>query len=246
MDDLIPPQHLINLDGTRDPEEFKVIGEGFTSALLVGRAHLAPTDDVLDIGCAAGQKARVLTRILTTGSYEGLDVVAEAIEWCREHYRAHPRFRFQTAEVYSSHYNPTGRYQDTEYRFPYADAAFDVVFLSSVFTHMLPPGVARYLSEIARVLRPGGRCLSTFFLLNEQQRRQPPLTSTTIQFPHAMKGCRVRNAQDPSEAIAHPEEDVRRVYARAGLRIAEIAYGTWCGGKDLLGALQDSIIALKE
>jgi SAM-dependent methyltransferase len=244
MDDLIPPQELM-FDGTNTAEEFKQVGEGFTWALLIGRGRLQPTESVLDIGCGAGQKARVLTKYLTSGTYDGLDIVAQGIDWCRLHYRAYPNFRFQAADLFSSHYNPGGRFKDTEYRLPYADAAFDLVFLSSVFTHMLPGGVEHYLREIQRVLKPGGRCIATYFLLNEQALRQPPFVGASIKFPHLVEQCRVRNADNPSEAVAHPEASIRALHVEAGLRIAEITYGFWCGGKDLLAALQDLIIAVK-
>ena len=46
---------------------------------------------------------------------------------------------------------------------PLADRAFDVIFLYSVFTHMLSPDVERYLSEIARLLAPGGKALFTVY-----------------------------------------------------------------------------------
>jgi SAM-dependent methyltransferase len=244
MDDLIPPQDLM-FDGTTNAEDFKNVGEGFTWALLIGRAKLQPQERVLDLGCGVGQKARVLVKYLTGGTYDGLDIVPAGIRWCQEHYLPYPHFRFQLADLQSSHYNPNGRFKDTEYRLPYPDAAFDLVFLSSVFTHMLPGGVAHYLEEIARVLKPGGRCLSTYFLLNEHHRRRPPFADATIKFPFEAAGCRVRNKDNPSEAVAHPETKIKELHAAAGLRIAEVSYGFWCGGQDLLGALQDAIIAVK-
>ncbi len=42
------------------------------------------------------------------------------------------------------------------------------VLLTSVFTHMLPQDMDNYLSEVARVLKPDGRCLITYFLLNPE------------------------------------------------------------------------------
>jgi len=36
--------------------------------------------------------------------------------------------------------------------------------------------VEHYLSEIARVLAPRGRCLISYFLLNEDSRRNPTFT----------------------------------------------------------------------
>jgi SAM-dependent methyltransferase len=40
-----------------------------------------------------------------------------------------------------------------------ADAAADLVFTFDVFVHVEPHGIARYLAEIERVLRPGGRAV---------------------------------------------------------------------------------------
>lgn len=243
-EDLIPSPELL-FDGSTTAAEFKAVGEGFTWALLIGRGRLQPHERVLDLGCGIGQKARVLATYLKGGTYEGLDVVPKGIDWCRERYRRFGNFRFQVADIYSSHYNPGGRFKDVEYVLPYPDGDFDMVFLSSVFTHMLPEGVAHYLSEIARVLKPGGRCIATYFLLNAQPQRQPPWTGAVVQFPYEFKGFRVRNADNPSEAVAHHEETIRAVHAKSGLRVVEITYGFWCGGKELLGALQDSIIAVR-
>jgi len=53
----------------------------------------------------------------------------------------------------------------TEFTFPYEDDSFDLVFGLSLFTHLLPADLERYLHETRRVLRPGGRSLYTFFLL---------------------------------------------------------------------------------
>jgi SAM-dependent methyltransferase len=129
MDDLIPPQELM-FDGTNTVEDFNSVGEGFTWALLIGRGRLQANERVLDVGSVIGQKARVLTKYLTSGSYEGLDIVAKGIDWCREHYKRYPNFRLQLADLYSSHYNPKGRFKDTEYRlpYPYPDARFDMVW----------------------------------------------------------------------------------------------------------------------
>ena len=74
----------------------------------------------------------------------------------REHRAAPPGFRFpsRTSTTASTTRAET---KASEYTFPYEDGEFDVVVLTSVFTHMLPDDVAHYLDEIARVLKPGGR-----------------------------------------------------------------------------------------
>lgn len=118
---------------------------------------------MLDVGCGSGRMALPLTGYLNSeGRYAGFDISQKAIAWCQEHITsAHPNFQFEVSDIYNSLYNPKGKYQSLDFRFPYPDASFDVVFLTSVFTHMFPPDVEHYLDEISRVLKPGGRCLCT-------------------------------------------------------------------------------------
>jgi SAM-dependent methyltransferase len=80
-------------------------------------------------------------------------------------------FQFYQIDIYDKHYNPAGHCKASEYRFPFPDDSFDFVMLGSVFTHMLPDGVRNYLSEIRQVLAPGGRCMISYFFLNDETRR---------------------------------------------------------------------------
>lgn len=245
-DDGLVPEAGQLFDGTTTLEQFRSLGEGFVRIILAGRAGLRPHHRVLDLGSGNGQKARALTRFLDArGSYEGLDVVADGIEWCRTRYARFPNFRFQHADVYSSHYNPQSRVADTEYRLPYADGEFDVVFLTSVFTHMLPDGIANYTGEIGRVLKPGGRCVATLFLLNADSTARIIAGGSAIAFVEVPGGFRVMDPKNPSQAVAVSEEWARGTFTAAGLKVAEITFGTWSGGPDILAAFQDLVIAVK-
>ena len=92
-----------------------------------------------------------------------LILICTAIEWCQQHYASFPNFRFHVADVYNGLYNPQGRSQDIDYHLPFEDEEFDLVFLCSVFTHMLPDGVANYIKEIGRVLKRGWPLCSQLF-----------------------------------------------------------------------------------
>jgi SAM-dependent methyltransferase len=244
-DPLVPPAEML-FDGTTTVEQFKQLGTDFVQIILAGRAGLRPHHRVLDLGSGNGQKARALTTFLNRqGSYEGLDVVAAGVEWCTERYARFPNFRFRHADVYSSHYNPKSTTPDTEYRLPYNDGEFDMVFLTSVFTHMLPDGIDNYINQISRVLKSGGRCVATFFLLNPESNARIINGSSAIRFMEVPGGFRVMDPQNPSQAVAVPEERVRGSLTAAGLRVAEITFGTWSGGPDLLAAYQDLVIAVK-
>ena len=65
--------------------------------------------------------------------------------------------------------NPKGRFRASECRFPWDDESFDFVLLTSVFTHMLPADREHYLSEIARVMSRGAKCVITHFILDAKK-----------------------------------------------------------------------------
>ena len=133
-----------------------------------------------------------------------------------------------------------------EYRFPYADASFDFAFATSVFTHMLPLETERYLAEISRVLKPRGRLLATFFLLNVESLQKIESRKSRINFCHSFEGFRTSALRTPESAVAYPEEFIRNLFARHGLTITEpLRYGSWSGRSPFL-SYQDIIVAAKD
>jgi ubiquinone/menaquinone biosynthesis C-methylase UbiE len=72
----------------------------------------------------------------------------------------------------NARYNPHGRERADRFQFPYPDASFDIGLAASVFTHMLGGEVVNYIREAQRVLRPGGRLLSSWFVLQMDRTRQ--------------------------------------------------------------------------
>ncbi|MFC2037576.1 class I SAM-dependent methyltransferase [Chloroflexota bacterium] len=236
-------------DGAATEAEFKNTGEGFTRHFLIEHARLQPHEKVLDVGSGVGQKARVLTRYLSSeGTYEGFDIVDAGVTWCKERYQRYPNFHFQLADIYSKHFNSGGKYKGSEYRFPYEDEAFDLVFLSSVFTHMLPQDVEHYLTEITRVLKEGGRCVITFFLLNPEAQRRMDAELNTIEVPFELDPgrCRIADPDTPEAIVAYDEQYIRGLYDMNGLSVTEITYGFWCGRREIWSCLQDVIIAVRE
>jgi SAM-dependent methyltransferase len=239
----LPPDWLHD-DGDGD---FRTVGERYRR-LLVMLAGLQPHHRVLDIGCGSGRLAGPLTGYLGPhGSYEGLDIRAAAIDWCRRTIMPrHPQFRFHWLDIYNRAYNPRGRTQAAEVRFPFADSSFDVIVLTSVFTHLLPAEVENYLCEVARLLKADGRCLITWFLLNAESRRRIAAAQSALTFPHAGGGCWIQDRDMPEAAVAYDEADVRRLYPRCGLAIAgPIHAGGWCGRLGCLDG-QDIIIARRD
>lgn len=228
---LLPPAHLrLYYYGTLDPEPF-VRGCDTASIELRSRG-LMPTHRVLDIGSGLGNLAVGLLGYLQ-GEYDGIEIHREATAWCRKAITSsHPSFRFHHADVASVAYNPKGRLSAAAYQFPFADRTFDYILLSSVFTHMLPDAVEHYVREIARVLVPGGRCIESYFLLNDDNRRAVEEGRSFIRFDvhHPSRLCRLHDLHTPEAAVALEEEFVRRVHAATGLQVRDIRRGRWWQG----------------
>src|SRR5260370_2586297 len=238
--ELVPPRHL-NFVGDGD---FEANGEEFLRH-FVELGGLRPEGRVLDVGSGIGRMARPLTKYLVTGSYEGIDIVPLGIRWCQQHISSrHPNFRFQLADVYNLMYNPRGHFPPPEYRFPFEDREFDFTFLTSVFTHMLRRDMEHYLAEIARTLRPGGKCLATFFLLNKESHTLIIGGRSSLDFRFARDGCFVDDDRLPEHAFAFEAEDIFRLYRDLGFEIQTVQPGVWCGRTEYL-SFQDIVVARK-
>ncbi len=108
------------------------------AARLVRFSGLRAGQRVLDVGCGTGVVAITASRLGAVAT--GADLTPELIEQAKH-----------SAEI--SHADVDWHVADVE-SLPFADAEFDVVL--SQFGHMFAPRPALAVSEMLRVLRPGG------------------------------------------------------------------------------------------
>jgi ubiquinone/menaquinone biosynthesis C-methylase UbiE len=122
----------------RLPEDLKAPDTGLRRRFAL--ANVAPGDRMLDLGCGAGELAADLAhagrRVIA------VDVAQAALERARSR---HPELDLRLIAL--------------DGPLPFADGDFDAVWSSEVIEHVAD--TARWLSEVRRVLVPGGRVLLT-------------------------------------------------------------------------------------
>jgi SAM-dependent methyltransferase len=179
---------------------------------------------LLEIGCG-----RVALSLASDGrvdvlevSYFGMDVDHTNIKWCDQHItKRNSRFRFYHADCYNSSYNPHGSIAADSYSFPHADESQDLIVLTSVLTHVLPNELTHYLSEISRLLAPGGMVYTSLFLYRSSCGAPSGSGRHKISFP-VLRGHYAVNREDfPTNAVAYEECYFRDAVRGAGLRILE-------------------------
>ncbi|MFO7874380.1 MAG: methyltransferase domain-containing protein [Bacteroidales bacterium] len=196
---------------------------------LVDTCELQPHQRILDVGCGIGRLARPLAGYLNQdGSYVGFDIVKEGINWCRKKYHHYPNFVFDYYPLQNDLYNLSTDEQAASFRFPYANNDFDLVVLTSVFTHMQAAEVNNYLQEISRVLKPGGRCFVTFFLITDESEayiNQPGNSA----FPYCYGDYYLHNPRVTNANIAYRYSAVMEMIEHAGLSVEAFHEGWWAG-----------------
>jgi SAM-dependent methyltransferase len=230
--------------GSPDAEDFAATG-----TKLVGRlrrnAGLGPGDVVLDLGCGFGRVARPLTALLEPrpdgrASYVGVDISADAVRWCSSTITPrYPGFLFRRIDARNGMYNPDGVIPPDEVRLAEPDDFFDRAVVSSVFTHVDADTVERYLIELHRVLRPGGRALVTFFLVTPQAAAD---TAALLRFPLHRHDDRswVRDPERPEVIWAHDADHVLGCLSDLGFELGKHSVAKWANlskrspGQDLL------------
>jgi ubiquinone/menaquinone biosynthesis C-methylase UbiE len=208
--------------------------------------HLQPHQRVLDVGCGIGRIARPLAGFLNEkGSYEGFDIVKEGINWCQKHYAPYPNFRFLYTPLQNDLYNLSTDQKASDFTFPYGENEFDLVVLTSVFTHMQPADVAHYLKEIGRVMKPGGHCFATFFIITPASEKHLDEAESPF-FAHRYGHYFLHNPRVKDANIAYRHEYLAGLFSDAGLEQLQFHPGWWAGlPKEQCINFQDVVILRK-
>jgi SAM-dependent methyltransferase len=247
---LVPPLSRMAVEGIGVLEEWFRWGEEWSMLLRVyGRLGL--NSQVLEIGCGQGRVAFAIRYIVSQGGYVGFDIDKDKIDTLERTFRpTHRNFEFYWADIRNSFYNPGGRVAATQFRFPSTDGSRDLVFAASVFTHMAPENTAHYFREARRVVKRDGRCVFSFFLLDNYVRgrqRRPGFDNPRFEFDHHLAGWgdgfATVEPSDPERMTAYRLSLVEQLATDAGLRLCEPPLpGYWSGAHDAWIGAQDLIV----
>jgi SAM-dependent methyltransferase len=159
----LPPIEFRHLVGPTAPEEF----DSPLARRLFDDLPASFYDRVFDYGCGCGRLAR---QLLLHGprprQYTGIDPHKGMVEWCRAHISERaPEFTFLHHDVFQEFMNPGGAFDPVP--LPAVDGSVSLFLAWSVFTHLLQPDAEFALAELARILRPDGLAVTTWFLFDK-------------------------------------------------------------------------------
>lgn len=100
---------------------------------------------VLDFACGPGRVIKEFARMTESCTFYGSDIDEEAIAWAQSHLSEIAQFSINAIQP------PTD--------FP--DAAFDVIYSVSLFTHLDEHDQDEWLDELSRILKPDGVLVAT-------------------------------------------------------------------------------------
>lgn len=240
---MTPPAMTSFLVGGGD---FHAVGKGIKNSLLQ-ETNLDEDSVVLEIGCGYGRVAVALTEFLSPrGHYDGIDVVEAAVDWCANEISSrYPTFKFIHANIANAYANDAMGDDAKTYKLPFPDNTYDLVFLTSVFSHMRPEEIRAYLLEISRVMKPGASCYATYYLIDDFALEQIAKQKATQNLNHDFGNFISTHKRVPEQTIAVREALIRGYYRESGLSIREpILFGSWANRPHHYG-YQDVIVAKK-
>ena len=120
----------------------RLTGADLAKRMLLDQAALRPSHRVLDTGCGTGTLALLIKRLYPGVAVVGLDPDPKALTRAREK-AARAGVTIQFNRGFSD-------------ELPYPEASFDRVFSSFMFHHLREEDRAKTLSDVRRVLVPGG------------------------------------------------------------------------------------------
>jgi SAM-dependent methyltransferase len=223
----------------------ELTGGGADNFVALSKAHfqdlqntvgLSPNHSILEIGCGIGRDAIPLARFLIGGTYLGIDIIKDSIDWCTANISSrHPNLKFVFLDINDGLHNVTGTLQTSEVTVPLPARSVDRVIMWSVLTHMLKEDIEPYLREFQRVLKPDGKVFATCFIVDEMILAAAHRLNTDgvhpLRFDHQFcSGCFINDPANARGAVAYTAQTLDELLDAAGLAHERpIRYQNWSG-----------------
>lgn len=114
--------------------------------ITAARLHGLPLENnrILDFGCGVGRQLLHFTRHLPGNDYYACDIDRFSIDFIQKNY--------PSVTSYVSSFSPSLEYDDN---------FFDMLYSVSIFSHLAEKDLLPWLTELARITRPGGLLMLT-------------------------------------------------------------------------------------
>jgi len=119
---------------------------------------------ILDIGCGVKLAQAIVEYDVDIGSYTGLDIFPDMIDFLSGAVAEDERFRFVNAPYHNELYNPQGEPLGPDTVLPLDGDEFDAVWSFSVFTHLNPADADHMMRLVRQGMKPDGLAYFTAFV----------------------------------------------------------------------------------
>ncbi len=205
---------------------------------------LDPESAVLDVGCGDGRVAAAFARPENhfTGRYYGFDIDRKRLSALIRLFQGNERFNFVHADIYHSYYNPGGTIPAESYRFPYADASFDLIWFNSIFTHLKLSVIAHNLREAFRCLAPAGKAWATAYLLDEHGGPDDPPPDRRFETTYDQGFT--ATPDNPEGCVAYRLETILGLAEDIGFAVEKHIPGYWRAPRRSLDQHEQDVLVL--
>jgi SAM-dependent methyltransferase len=156
---------------TGDWSAFKTQEEAYNKAFdqLSSIEHIKSCNKILDIGCGPGRLALgLINNNASIEKYVGVDVNKTAVDWCSSNLTTlNGNYEFFYLNKYNARYASSNSTENSSYfDIDAFKNKYDLVYLYSVFSHLVPDDLIEYLNVFKNLLEPNGVVYTTIFVGN--------------------------------------------------------------------------------
>jgi SAM-dependent methyltransferase len=199
---------------------------------FLSRNYCTANSRVVELGCGCGRVARVLKDPWFEGTYVGVDIDDEMLDYCRHNF---PPERFEFIQsphksiAYSSSDAANASAATSSLVIAKPDSK-DFVYSLSLYSHLLENEATDYLKETYRILKPNGTMFMTFFCLEHVE------LGGRWTFQHQHGNAYVESVRYPEAAVAYHKAFMIELASNCGFREITVADR---------GATQSELVARK-